>query len=229
MARKEAMADIANYLAGTEAPRVRPVAKGPGEVTNTPDIEPLSASAIPDVSQQEETEEERASIVEMQAVQQEAARQRTEESDVAQQLRGTAQSLNDTRARIGDGISTGLSNIVSGLAAIPLPGTVLLPLSILLLFFFALLPVNGQTRLMWLWLVLSGNAHLTGETLPTAVVTTPVSTPLSGTNTITPLATTLTSPTVTNTGPAAPPTNMLVPVLKTPLPTILPFRGVGEP
>lgn len=53
------------------------------------------------------------------------------------------------------------------LGSIPTPGGITLPLVILLVFFFLLLPVNGHTRLTWLWLVLSGNAMISGGSLGT--------------------------------------------------------------
>lgn len=41
---------------------------------------------------------------------------------------------------------------------IPTPGSIALPLILLLVFFFFLVPVNGHTRFTWLWLVISGDA-----------------------------------------------------------------------
>lgn len=49
------------------------------------------------------------------------------------------------------------------LERLPAPGSILLPLIVLLLFFFLLIPVNGNTRLAWLWLVLTGNAEIGQE------------------------------------------------------------------
>ncbi len=48
------------------------------------------------------------------------------------------------------------------LGRIPTPGSIILPLIALLVFFFMLIPVNGHTRFVWLWLVLTGNADITG-------------------------------------------------------------------
>ena len=56
------------------------------------------------------------------------------------------------------------------LEARPTPGGIGVPLAILLFFFFLLLPVNGHTRLMWLWLTLTGNAELGGP-LPAPTLT----------------------------------------------------------
>lgn len=53
------------------------------------------------------------------------------------------------------------------LGSIPTPGGLALPISILLFFFFLLVPVNGHTRLTWLWLVLSGNASVSSAGLVT--------------------------------------------------------------
>lgn len=45
-------------------------------------------------------------------------------------------------------------------AGLPTPGSLVLPLVVLLIFFFLLLPVNGHTRLVWIWLTLTGNAEI---------------------------------------------------------------------
>jgi hypothetical protein len=54
------------------------------------------------------------------------------------------------------------------LASIPTPGSIVLPLIILIVFFVLLLPVNGHTRLVWLWMVLSGNAIVGQDTTGSA-------------------------------------------------------------
>lgn len=46
------------------------------------------------------------------------------------------------------------------LERIPTPGSIVFPLIVLGVFFFLLLPVNGHTRFVWLWLVLTGNAEI---------------------------------------------------------------------
>ena len=51
---------------------------------------------------------------------------------------------------------------VDGLARVSTPGSIFLPVSVLVVFFLLLLPVNGRTRFEWLWLTLTGNAQLTG-------------------------------------------------------------------
>ena len=70
-------------------------------------------------------------------------------------------------------------NVIKGtqvrLESLPTPGSIMFPLVVLLIFFFLLIPVNGHTRLVWFWLVLSGNAEIavggqsddsTGDTTP---------------------------------------------------------------
>lgn len=51
----------------------------------------------------------------------------------------------------------------SSLEDIPTPGSLIFPLIILLVFFFLLVPVNGHTRIVWIWLVLTGNAEVAGS------------------------------------------------------------------
>lgn len=46
------------------------------------------------------------------------------------------------------------------LEKLPDPGGIIFPLMILLLFFLILIPINGHTRLTWIWLVLTGNAQI---------------------------------------------------------------------
>lgn len=60
------------------------------------------------------------------------------------------------------------------LSTLPTPGDIWVPLAILLLFFFVLFPVNGHTRIMWLWMTITGNAAIGGALPhPTAVAPTP--------------------------------------------------------
>lgn len=63
----------------------------------------------------------------------------------------------------------GAKNIVRStgttLGNLPQPGSIVLPLVVLIVFFLLLLPVNGHTRFVWLWMVLSGNAVI-GQSSP---------------------------------------------------------------
>ncbi len=60
----------------------------------------------------------------------------------------------------GQGIKGGASRANRSLANIPTPGGVWAALAVLLFLFLVLFPVNGNTRLYWLWLALTGNASI---------------------------------------------------------------------
>ena len=208
MARSSNMADIDTYIEETKTedtpvtPLVDPNA--PTDAVGAPEVgtDNTGAKLVP---QQEEDGTTRASIQDMQRVQAEQEKQRQEESAAAQAIRQGVQGVTDNTARINATLRATLGKIASGVGSVPIPGDLLLPLSILLLFFFARIAVNGHTRLSWLWLVLSGNATITtsgGASFGTVTTGTPVTppvttTPVSGTPVVTPL--------------------------------ILPFAGAGEP
>lgn len=59
---------------------------------------------------------------------------------------------------------------------LPTPGSIAVPLILLLLLFFILIQINGNSRLAWLWLVLTGNARIAGSALTTTAATSPGST-----------------------------------------------------
>ena len=177
MARSNAMADITQYLADSDT---RPLAPPINTAAST---DAVQAPGIDDgttkeqreqldlaikqarLEKLEEEKQERESIRAMKAAQLQAARQREEENAIQQRGREVIQGTRDTVARTQETISRSASEVGAAIGSVPIPGSILLPLSILLLFFFALVPINGHTRLMWLWLVLSGNAHLSGENL----------------------------------------------------------------
>jgi hypothetical protein len=154
----------------------------------------------------------RASIREMERTQVEQAQQRRDESTAAQAARQAVQSVSDTSTRFIDSLRATAGKVSASVGAVPIPGDLITPLSILLIFFFALVVINGHTRLSWLWLVLSGNASITtgggGSFAP--VTTTGQTTPVTG-------LPKLPTPPVTGGGGLVP------------LATILPFAGAGEP
>lgn len=51
----------------------------------------------------------------------------------------------------------------STLATVSTPGSIFLPIALLLLFFFLILPINGMTRAQWLWMALTGQAKIGPE------------------------------------------------------------------
>jgi len=59
------------------------------------------------------------------------------------------------------------------LESTPIPGGIIVPFGILAVLFLVLLPINGHTRLMWLWLALTGNADIGGALVPPTALTAP--------------------------------------------------------
>lgn len=130
--------------------------------------------------------------------------QRQAQSDIERQAEKDATQQQERESafdRSANATVNAASGIVRGtgltLASLPTPGSLILPLGILLVFFFLLLPVNGHTRLVWLWLVLTGNAEIqqqsgstssSGGTTPTATTTTtPSSSSNNGSSSLTPI------------------------------------------
>jgi len=207
MARSTQMADIDQYIADAKQAAPAPVSldtSAPTDAVNAPEIENAKtgeqasdATPVP-----EDEEQERASIREMRKAQLEADRQRTEESNAARKARQAVEVGSDAIATTREVVKQNALRVGNVVGAVPIPGDLLLPLSILLIFFFALIAVNGHTRLMWLWLTLTGNASLTTGA-GASFATTPVVPTLGA----------LPTPSLSST--------------LTPL-TILPFAGAGE-
>ena len=61
----------------------------------------------------------------------------------------TADRVRDTAGGVWDSIGR-----------VAVPGSIWLPIAILLIFFFLLLPVNGYTRMQWLFLALTGQSKI---------------------------------------------------------------------
>ncbi len=192
MARQSQMADIDQYLADgkqqEEQTRLPPVnVNAPTDAVGAPEIEQETGGQPSEelAPLPEDEEDERASVREMRKAQTEAARQREEESEVARATRQVAESITDSGVTVGDAIKRSARGVSSAVGSVPIPGDLLLPLSILLLFFFVLIPVNGHTRAAWLWLTMTGNASLTtgggASFAPVSTTGTPLPiTPLSG-------------------------------------------------
>lgn len=93
-----------------------------------------------------------------------------EEQNALEQADELRRATTMKAARIG--IKTGrlLYSIFKGtrnrLEGLSMPGGIWLPLGILLVLFLVLLPVNGHTRLMWLWLAITGNARIGPPLIP---------------------------------------------------------------
>ena len=59
-------------------------------------------------------------------------------------------------------VSKTVDDVNKNLESVSTPGSIWLPISTLLIFFFLLLPVNGMTRAQWLYQTLIGNAQIGG-------------------------------------------------------------------
>ena len=196
MARNTALADIKQYLADAQtSPSVDLVnPDAPNEPIGAPVPETAPASKeqqqardldreIDETKDEalQSTERERASIREMKRAQLEADRQREEESEAVYKARQALEGVQDTVASGREVVRNNALRVGNAIGSIPIPGDLIVPLAILLLFFFALIPIGGHTRLMWLWLTLTGNAQIsgagTGTAAPVIAGTTPASLP----------------------------------------------------
>lgn len=72
----------------------------------------------------------------------------------------TPQSIVDnTKTQVQEKVNDALSRIEQ----VPTPGTLATPFGILILLWLILIPYNGKPRIAWLWLALTGNAVIIGE------------------------------------------------------------------
>lgn len=120
----------------------------PRPAVNVDPPTPLSKDEEKKQKQQEKEAEKAKTAEEKRIAEIEAARnaqQQKVQGLASSTLRQAGNIWQNTKVRIGD---------------IPTPGSIMLPLAILLLGFFILIPVNGHSRFVWLWLALSGNAKI---------------------------------------------------------------------
>jgi hypothetical protein len=163
MARDQSMATIAAALAGA------PIASGAQDDTDTSVLDPRPAPGIdaPTPLTGISADQKRALDVARQA----RLDQQKESSDLVTQQEKLladeqrAQEANQSAfLRGAQGTARAIGHIARGtgvrLESLPTPGSLVLPLSVLLVFFFLLIPVNGHTRFTWLWLVLAGDASI---------------------------------------------------------------------
>lgn len=152
MDRQDAMATIDAALSGTD------VTEQPEDTTGG--ISPQVAlgvetpdNGLPKMTQDEKRafDASRQASLDRQKLLDDAMNQEKKDRDA---FRSSASQTVNAASRIVKG--TGVK-----LAALPTPGSIVLPLVVLAIFFLLLLPVNGQTRFMWLWLTITGNAHIT--------------------------------------------------------------------
>lgn len=74
-------------------------------------------------------------------------------SNVASGITGTASNIVDRTVDLTNSATNTLSTVST-------PGSIFLPISILLLFFFLIIPVKGMTRAQWLWMAITGQAKI---------------------------------------------------------------------
>ena len=127
------------------APHAAPGVNAPTPVTGEkPEPRVLTAEEIAE----EKNRSEREKLID-EAIK-ERERQEQERKD---KFKASANNVVDKSGQVWKGATAQLGRI-------PTPGSIILPLVVLLVFFFMLLPVNGHTRFVWLWLVLTGNANI---------------------------------------------------------------------
>ncbi len=87
----------------------------------------------------------------------EALRKAQEEEEERQKtLTGTLEKFLASGKQKSDGVS-------AKIASLPTPGNIAVPLVVLLVFFFILIQYGNNTRLQWLWLVLTNNAYISAS------------------------------------------------------------------
>ncbi len=129
------------------APHAAPGVNAPTpETGEKPETRVLTAEEIAE----EKNKSEREKLID-EAIK-ERERQEQERKDA---FKASANNVVDKTGQVWRGATARLGSI-------PTPGSIILPLVALLVFFFMLIPVNGHTRFVWLWLVLTGNADITG-------------------------------------------------------------------
>jgi len=96
------------------------------------------------------------------AKREEEEKQAEENPDLASGIKGAAGGAVDQAGKTVDRVLGVAREAWDGLARVTTPGTIFLPVAVLLVFFFLLLPINGYTRAGWLWLALTGNANISG-------------------------------------------------------------------
>ncbi len=178
MARRSGqMAEIDQYVADTAITQtttpelINPDAPNEPIGAPVPESAPSSTPGPSELDEQikqakldalREKSDERASIREMELAQLEAARIREEENARERRIAQGIETVQDSLATSREGFRAGAARVGQAIGSVPIPGDLIVPLSVLLIFFFALVQIGGHTRLAWLWLTLTGNASIGG-------------------------------------------------------------------
>lgn len=126
---------------------------GPGE----DDLDALTAETL---RLQQATKDRRAADALKKKEPESDAALRQKTADQLQAALGRAQRVSNLTQR---GVRERVFNAADRLGAVSTPGGIGALLVILFVLLLVLLPVNGQPRLVWLWLVLTRKAHLMSE------------------------------------------------------------------
>lgn len=157
MARQEAMATIDAALSSAPVTSSAAASSEGATVPIAPGIDVTSPVTDSVGEKGEKKKSESAVEKEQQKLLKEQERllaeQEQEEQANSDAFRTSASATVDALKRIATGASVTLGRL-------PAPGGLIVPLAVLFVFFFLLLPVNGHTRFSWLGLVLSGNARV---------------------------------------------------------------------
>ena len=136
-------ATMAQIAANTATPDEDAVTPG------TPDEDELDAAAGASPSPIEKVKEGT-----------EKSQEDDEEKDEDEEADDTLEQAKDQLQASASRIHAFFSDAWSSLNRVPIPGDIFVPISILLFFWLLILPVNGHTRASWLFLALTGNAHI---------------------------------------------------------------------
>lgn len=169
MARQDAMATIdAALLAAQQAP-------APG--APSPDVQPHLALDVPELSagqvrflEQKRKDEEAAGKQKAALTKEQEAILKAQEKllgeEEAARLREEQEALN-ARSALRKSAEQAVRNsqqivkqVDTRIGSIPQPGSIVLPLVILLFLFFILIQIGGYSRLAWFWAVITHNAQV---------------------------------------------------------------------
>ncbi len=169
-----AIIDTAILAASTPpaAPPDIPAGIDPYLATETPELSEGQARYLEEQrKQRKEAEAERRRLSEEQEALlkaqaelegEEAAEQRRQELEEEQRKSAIVKGVQAAARDIKSSVHAADMRIGS----IPTPGTIWLPLLVLLILGFVLLKYNGFSKLQWLWMVLTNNAYVGGNSAP---------------------------------------------------------------
>lgn len=129
-------------------------------------------------TQKQSTAQQRQAARDAQRAQTEATRRAYQQQQQQLQAVSAINTVtNRTLSNIGQiGKTTGAE-----IENIPTPGSLLFPFLALAILFLIMIPINGHTRLVWLWLAFTGNAHINSGGVSSGETTSPpTNTPTMG-------------------------------------------------